>query len=163
MSSIPNGRGARFQPGHYEPHSAHRLLRLTHDHLARVPVPPAGANPAVPEVLSAVIMHLLEKEPDNRYQTADGVIYDLERVRGAGARPGALRVGEHDVPVRLLPPSRLVGPDDEVVALQERSRRRWRRRLVLALLLVFRLAGSEIGCLLRRAAPARWVRLEPTR
>ena len=65
-------------------------------------------------------MHLLEKEPDNRYQTADGLVYDLERVREAQADPAAagLRVGEHDVPVRLLPPSRLAGRDDEVAALQ---------------------------------------------
>ena len=64
-------------------------------------------------------MHLLEKEPDNRYQTR----------RGPGPRPGAvagrrraaaaaLRVGEHDVPLRLLPPSRLVGRDAEVAALE---------------------------------------------
>ena len=73
----------------------------------------------MPGPLSAIIMHLLEKEPDNRYQTADGVVYDLERLRDAQARPAAapLRVGEHDVPLRLLPPSRLVGRDDEVAAL----------------------------------------------
>ena len=64
-------------------------LRLIHDHLARVPVRPAEANPAVPVPLSAVIMHLLEKEPDSRYQTADGLVYDLERVPGAQARPAA--------------------------------------------------------------------------
>ncbi|MFD1533805.1 serine/threonine-protein kinase, partial [Pseudonocardia aurantiaca] len=88
-------------------------LRLTHDHLARVPVPPAQVNPAVPAPLSEIIMHLLEKEPDNRYQTAEGVIYDLERLRDAQTRPAAaaLRVGERDVPLRLLPPSRLVGRD----------------------------------------------------
>jgi len=73
----------------------------------------------MPGPLSAVIMRLLEKEPDNRYQTAEGVIYDLERVRDAQAGPGAagLRLGEHDVPLRLLPPSRLVGRDDEVAVL----------------------------------------------
>ena len=58
-------------------------LRLTHDHLARVPVPPAQVNPAVPGPLSAIILHLLEKEPDHRYQTAEGVLYDLERLRDA--------------------------------------------------------------------------------
>src|SRR5947209_18635687 len=68
-------------------------LRLTYDHLARVPVPPAEVNPAVPRLLSEIIMHLLEKEPDNRYQTADGVIYDLERVRDAQARQAAAPVG----------------------------------------------------------------------
>ena len=95
-------------------------LRLTHDHLARVPAPPAQVNPAVPGPLSEIIMHLLEKEPDHRYQTAEGVVYDLERLRDARTRPAAagLRVGEHDVPLRLLPPSRLVGRDGEVAALQ---------------------------------------------
>ena len=33
-------------------------------------------------------MHLLEKDPDNRYQTADGLVYDLERVREAAGAPG---------------------------------------------------------------------------
>ncbi|MEJ3747366.1 diguanylate cyclase [Actinomycetes bacterium KLBMP 9797] len=89
-------------------------LRLTHDHLARLPRPPADVNPAVPGPLSAIILHLLEKEPDNRYQTADGVAHDLERARDRER----VRVGEHDFPLRLLPPSRLVGRDDEVAALE---------------------------------------------
>jgi signal transduction histidine kinase len=92
-------------------------LRLTHDHLARVPVPPAQINAAIPMALSAIIMHLLEKELDNRYQTADGVLYDLAQLRNAGARPLAtLRVGTQDFPLRLAPP-RLAGRDDEVAAL----------------------------------------------
>ncbi|WP_426502562.1 AAA family ATPase [Dactylosporangium sp. McL0621] len=94
-------------------------LRLTHDHLARVPVPPAEVNRAVPGLLSEIVMHLLEKEPDNRYQTAEGVVHDLEWLRDAGTGQGAagLRVGARDVPLRLLPPSRLVGRDAEVAAL----------------------------------------------
>ena len=94
-------------------------LRLTHDHLARVPVPPAELNPALPGPLSEIILHLLEKEPDNRYQTAEGVLHDLQRLRDARADPtaGPGRIGHHDVPLRLLPPSRLVGRDAEVAAL----------------------------------------------
>jgi len=94
-------------------------LRLIHDHLARVPLRPDAVNPAVPAPLSEIIMHLLEKEPDNRYQTADGVVFDLQQIQDARARRGAagLRVGEHDVPVRLLSPSRLVGRDAEVALL----------------------------------------------
>jgi predicted ATPase/signal transduction histidine kinase len=95
-------------------------LRLTHDHLARVPVPPSEVNPGIPESLSAIIMHLLEKEPDDRYQTADGLVHDLGQWRAAGASPRvpAPRIGERDFPPRLLPPSRLVGRDGEVAALQ---------------------------------------------
>ncbi|WP_432827011.1 AAA family ATPase [Dactylosporangium sp. CA-092794] len=91
-------------------------LRLTHDHLTRVPVPPAQVNPAVPGPLSGIVMHLLEKEPDNRYQTADGVLYDLQRLRDDGPAAG-LRIGEHDVPLRLPAPSMLVGRDAEVAEL----------------------------------------------
>ncbi|MDT7605878.1 MAG: hypothetical protein QOG96_381, partial [Pseudonocardiales bacterium] len=62
-------------------------LRLVHAHLARVPRPPAELNPAVPAPLSAIILHLLEKEPDRRYQSADGLVYDLERVRRVQTGP----------------------------------------------------------------------------
>ncbi|WP_432828536.1 AAA family ATPase [Dactylosporangium sp. CA-092794] len=102
------------------PFGAGDPLRLTHDHLARVAVPPAQVNHSVPNPLSEIIMHLLEKEPDNRYQTAEGVVYDLERFRDTAMRPeaAALRVGERDFPLRLLPPSRPVGRDGEVAALE---------------------------------------------
>ena len=94
-------------------------LRLTHDHLARVPVPPAEVNRAVPGLLSGIIMHLLEKEPDNRYQTAEGLLYDLEQSRAGQTAPAAATrgVGTRDFPLRL-PPSRLVGRDDDVAALR---------------------------------------------
>ena len=83
-------------------------------------MPPAQANQALPAPLSEIIMHLLEKEPDNRYQTADGLAYDLEWLRHAQAHPAtaAFRVGEREFPVRLLPPSRLAGRDDEVAAVE---------------------------------------------
>ena len=93
-------------------------LRLMHDVVARVPTPPCDVNPAVPEPLSAIIMHLLEKEPDDRYQSADGVSHDLTRLAENGASTRAAgRVGERDFPLHLLAPSRLIGRDDEVFAL----------------------------------------------
>jgi serine/threonine protein kinase len=94
-------------------------LRISHDHLTRVPAAPAQVNPAVPPALSDIIMHLLEKEPDNRYQTADGLIHDLARLRDRPTDQAtlSLRVGERDFPLRLLPPSRLVGRDGEIAVL----------------------------------------------
>ncbi len=93
-------------------------LRLMHDVVARVPTPPCEVNPLVPEPLSAIIMHLLEKEPDDRYQSADGLSHDIARLAEHGASTrAAARVGERDFPLRLLAPSRLVGRDDELVAL----------------------------------------------
>lgn len=87
--------------------------RLVHDHLTRVPVPAAQVDETVPGPLSEIITHLLEKEPDRRYQTAEGLVHDLERL--GGGRP--VDVGAHDFPFRVVPPSRLVGRDDQVTAL----------------------------------------------
>ncbi|WP_117208603.1 diguanylate cyclase [Allorhizocola rhizosphaerae] len=89
-------------------------LRLVHDLLTRVPLPPDRVNRAVPADLSQIIMHLLEKEPDNRYQTAEGLLHDLIQVRDGFA----VRVGEHDFPARLRAPTRLVGRSDEIAGLR---------------------------------------------
>ena len=94
-------------------------LRLSHDHLARVPVAPAMVSHTVPAGLSDVIMHMLEKEPDNRYQTAEGLIHDLAELkdrRDDVSTPS--QVGTHDFPLRLLPPSRIVGRDSEIATLE---------------------------------------------
>src|SRR5919202_443865 len=72
-------------------------LRLIHDHLARVPMPPAQVSPAVPAALSEIVMHLLEKEPDNRYQTAAGLARDLEQARDAAAG-SPVQIGRRDFP-----------------------------------------------------------------
>src|SRR3954468_6294403 len=86
------------------PFGAGDPLGLSHDHLARVPVPPAQVNPAVPVVLSKIVLRLLEKEPDRRYQTAEDLVFDLERLRDDGAQAaGGLPTGAHDRP-RLLAP-----------------------------------------------------------
>jgi diguanylate cyclase (GGDEF)-like protein len=89
-------------------------LRIIHDHLTRPPVPPAAVSPSVPTGLSAIIMHLLEKEPDDRYQSADGLVRDLALV-GRGAV--VVRPGEHDPPLRTLTPSRLAGREEEIAEL----------------------------------------------
>ncbi|MDT3440247.1 diguanylate cyclase [Pseudofrankia sp. BMG5.37] len=86
-------------------------LRVVHGHLARVPAPPSAVNPSVPAGLSAIIMHLLEKEPDDRYQSADGLVRDLAVLRRGGT---LVRPGEHDFPLRPLTPSRLAGRDEEI-------------------------------------------------
>ena len=38
-------------------------------------------RPALPAVLSAIVMRLIEKEPDRRYQSADGLVHDLARLQ----------------------------------------------------------------------------------
>jgi PAS domain S-box-containing protein len=108
------------------PFESDDALALIRDHLARLPVPPAERDGSVPPDLSRVVMRLLEKEPDRRYQSADGLLHDLLLIRDGVAtgapHPGqarpALRLGERDFPLRLSAPSRPVGRDGEIRALR---------------------------------------------
>ena len=61
-------------------------LQLVHDHLARAPAPPDSIDARVPRDLSRIILRLLEKEPDARYQSADGLVFDLAGHVPAGQR-----------------------------------------------------------------------------
>ena len=95
-------------------------LRLIHAHLAQVPESPSAVNAAIPRTLSAIVLRLLEKEPDRRYQSAEGLARDLARLRGlldAGDPDPQFVLGGQDFPLRLAAPSRLVGREEELAAL----------------------------------------------
>ncbi|GAB7040016.1 diguanylate cyclase [Catenuloplanes sp. NPDC020197] len=91
-------------------------LRLVHDILVAVPEEPAVLNERVPIVLSAIVMRLLEKEPDHRYQSAEGLAHDLDRV--AQRRLTGFTLGERDFPARLVAPARPAGRAAELAALR---------------------------------------------
>ena len=94
-------------------------LQLVHDHLTRLPVPPVERNQALPASFSEIIVRLLEKEPDRRYQSADGLEHDLRQVHDAWSRGQSppLVLGDRDFPLRLAAPSRPIGRDPELKAL----------------------------------------------
>jgi predicted ATPase/signal transduction histidine kinase/CheY-like chemotaxis protein/tRNA A-37 threonylcarbamoyl transferase component Bud32 len=52
-------------------------LELIHAHLAKTAIPPHQINPEIPEVISSIVMKLLEKDPETRYQSAWGIQSDL--------------------------------------------------------------------------------------
>lgn len=52
-------------------------LELVHAHIARVPTPPIDKEPGIPLPLSAMVMKLLAKTPEERYQSAAGIREDL--------------------------------------------------------------------------------------
>ena len=95
-------------------------LWLIHDILARVPVPPIDCDRLLPQALSDMVMRLLEKEPDRRYQSADGLAHDLARLRDALERgeSASFPLGENDFALQLRAPSRLIGREAEIDALR---------------------------------------------
>ncbi|GAA4604187.1 signal transduction histidine kinase/predicted ATPase [Actinoplanes octamycinicus] len=82
-------------------------LELVRDTLLRVP--PA---PDLPPRLAAIVLRLLEKDPDRRYQSAEGLAHDLDRC--VDDPDGAGGLGERDFPAFLPPPAELVGRDPEI-------------------------------------------------
>lgn len=53
-------------------------MEMIHHHLARQPMPPHEMNAQIPVGLSAIVLRLLAKTPEERYQSAYGLRYDLK-------------------------------------------------------------------------------------
>src|SRR5262249_15115531 len=87
-------------------------MEWVHCHIARKPVPPSERVEKVPAPVSAIIMKLLAKTAEERYQTAAGAESDLRRCLvewETRRRITEFPLGEHDTPNRLLIPEKLYG------------------------------------------------------
>src|SRR6202048_910697 len=102
------------------PFTAADPMEWVHCHIARQPAPPNERVAAVPVPLSAIVMKLLAKTGEERYQTAAGVEADLRRCLAeweVTGRIGPFPLGEHDGSDRLLIPEKLYGREREIEAL----------------------------------------------
>jgi PAS domain S-box-containing protein len=101
------------------PFTAADPMEWVHCHIARQPVPPTEQVADVPGPLSAIVMKLLAKTAEERYQTAAGVEADLRRLAEweSQGRIGPFPLGVHDASDRLLMPERLYGREREIDTL----------------------------------------------
>jgi PAS domain S-box-containing protein len=116
------------------PFTASDPMEWIHCHVARKPVAPSEQFETIPLPISAIIMKLLAKTAEERYQTADGVKHDLQRcldALGTISRSSdstelaevlsnailEFPLGEHDTPDRLLIPEKLYGRAGEIDTL----------------------------------------------
>jgi serine/threonine protein kinase len=102
------------------PFTALDPMEWVHCHIARQPVPPHERFETLPLPVSAIVMKLLAKTPEERYQTAYGARTDLKRCLDEWENGGTIsqfRPGEHDVPDRLLIPEKLYGRTSEIETL----------------------------------------------
>jgi serine/threonine protein kinase len=91
------------------PFAATDPMEWVHCHIARRPMTPSERVETVPTPLSELVMKLLAKTAKERYQTAAGVQRDLQRCLDdweVHGRIGDFPLGQHDMPDRLLIPSR---------------------------------------------------------
>jgi PAS domain S-box-containing protein len=102
------------------PFTAADPMEWVHCHIARKPVPPSERLENVPAPVSQIIMKLLAKTAEERYQTAAGLESDLRHCLAEWERQGRIdpfAFGEHDAPDRLLIPEKLYGRAREVDTL----------------------------------------------
>jgi len=102
------------------PFTAADPMEWVHCHIARQPVPPHERVASTPAPLSAIVMKLLAKTCEERYQTAAGVEADLRRCLAEWESHGRIEpfwLGGCDVSDRLLIPEKLYGREREIDTL----------------------------------------------
>ncbi|HEV2611771.1 MAG TPA: AAA family ATPase [Noviherbaspirillum sp.] len=102
------------------PFQANDALEWVHCHLARMPVPPHYLVPDLPHAVSHLVLKLLAKVPEDRYQSASGLLADLAHCLDQWQATGAIApfpLGTRDVSDRFHVPHKLYGREQERAAL----------------------------------------------
>jgi serine/threonine protein kinase len=102
------------------PFSASDPMEWVHCHIARQPIMPDQYAKDIPGPVPAIVMKLLAKTAEERYQTAVGVEADLRRCLSAWVSFGRIELfslGTHDLSDRLVIPEKLYGREREIDAL----------------------------------------------
>src|SRR5919199_1785463 len=95
-------------------------LELIHCHIAKTPVPPRELNPEIPQAVSDIVMKLLAKTAEERYQSALGLKADLEtclRMLEESGKISSFNIGQLDLYSQFLIPQKLYGREKAVATL----------------------------------------------
>ncbi|MEG3848032.1 AAA family ATPase, partial [Microcoleus sp. herbarium19] len=102
------------------PFPTKNMLELVHCHIAKQPVPPHELNATIPKAVSDIILKLMAKNAEDRYQSAWGIKTDLElcdRQLAEIGRINRIQLALQDVCDRFQIPQKLYGRDKEVALL----------------------------------------------
>jgi PAS domain S-box-containing protein len=102
------------------PFTASDPMEWVHCHIARQPTPPDERVAGILAPVSAIVMKLLAKTAEDRYQTAAGLSVDLRKCLAeweSHRRIEPFPLGASDVSDRLMAPEKLYGRDHEIEAL----------------------------------------------
>ncbi|MCL1467533.1 trifunctional serine/threonine-protein kinase/ATP-binding protein/sensor histidine kinase [Argonema galeatum] len=92
-------------------------MELVHCHIAKQPISPHQVNPEIPSSVSDIVMKLLSKTPENRYQSAFGLKADLEtcltQLENTGNIPD-FSIASFDKAGKLIITQKLYGRESEV-------------------------------------------------
>lgn len=99
------------------PFQGNDALELVPCHLVKQPVPPCKLKSKVPVVISNIVMKLLAKPPEDRYQSVFGLVADLKKCREQMDKKGQVKdfeIGLADVSALFLVPEKLYGREREI-------------------------------------------------
>ncbi|MEN8906516.1 MAG: diguanylate cyclase [Clostridiales bacterium] len=93
------------------PFEGENLNSIIYQHIAKSPKKPTLINPKIPVVIEKIILKLLEKEPEKRYQSIDGLIKDIEKYRSGNL---IFEPGLDDHALRLNFRTNIIGREEEL-------------------------------------------------
>ncbi|GGA09430.1 AAA family ATPase [Okeania sp. KiyG1] len=97
-------------------------MEIIHSHIAKTPIPPHQINPEIPIAISLIVMKMLSKNAEDRYQSALGLKADLEYCLSKLQtinRIQAFTPGKKDKKGQFNIPQKLYGRTKEVNLLLE--------------------------------------------
>ncbi|MEH2197755.1 trifunctional serine/threonine-protein kinase/ATP-binding protein/sensor histidine kinase [Nostoc sp.] len=92
-------------------------LELVYSHIAIQPINPQLLNPTIPNAISEIVLKLMAKNAEDRYQSATGLLADLELCLNQLKTKGTITdfvPGRLDVLSQLLIPQKLYGRENQV-------------------------------------------------
>lgn len=96
------------------------ISEVIHAHVAMLPPPPHAINPKIPRMVSEIIMKLLSKTAEERYQSTFGLKHDINKCIKEFNRTGKIAdfpLAEQDISSRFQLSEKLYGRDEELKKL----------------------------------------------
>ncbi len=96
-------------------------VKLIHNHITQIPTSPSVVLSVIPKVISAIVLKLLRKNAQDRYQSAIGVHADLEKCLQHLNPDNTIKdfsIGETDSSSRFIYPQKLYGREEELKELE---------------------------------------------
>lgn len=104
------------------PFESHDALELVYAHLAKIPISPDKIKSSIPHPLSNLILKLLSKTPEERYQSSYGILADLRECERQYDKTKVIRpftLASKDVPTRFQISEKLYGREEEIGTLMK--------------------------------------------
>ena len=103
----------RLFTGKY-PFESKNAFRLINMHITMNPSPLQSVDANIPITMSDLIMKLLSKEADGRYQSAKGIMHDIDLIMSEnGPDAPTITLGQHDTSEIFIVPQKIYGRSNE--------------------------------------------------